>query len=627
MQNTEYREQLNKRLLDLGENISNGSSRGVPDVEKTYEILRDVKEEAGDTGVFLPFREANKLLGLSEYEELMVCVLWYRQVNVQESISVERLLGIAEPYQKKNSFSPLPICFHGDREAVVLSPVYLSFLQDRIPNLPEGMELLFPAKEKIYGNLYQAESIGKIMNQKEITNAKIALVISGAPGSGRHFLMEQVCAREQLPALLVHTKNHDFSMRQLNEMLLCVMLQAALPIIDMGGDLQTELLQKLSSQYSLLVIIKDSSLYLAEDIGYGIIEKKLEKPDKITKLQIIEDALQQYQCEEMLPKEISREQMAGKQMETGEFIRYIRNICLELLTGNTKIQKQIYQTGSLHLDLLPVTRTFAELKLPKQQFSQLHRICDMIAAKEDVMQKWGFGRKFSYGNGMAILFYGAPGTGKTMAAQVMANELGMPLYRVDLSQLISKYIGETQKNIGRIFDEADKCDCILLFDEADAIFAKRSDVSDAQDRYSNAETAYLLQRIEQYSGVSILATNLLQNFDEAFRRRISYMVHFPMPDMTLRQAMWEDIYPAEAKISSDMDYPTLAQAFELSGAAIKNAALHAAYLAMADGTDIGMKQVLESIANEYNKTGKSINKEQQELMNAYLQAGQQKTNN
>lgn len=150
------------------------------------------------------------------------------------------------------------------------------------------------------------------------------------------------------------------------------------------------------------------------------------------------------------------------------------------------------------------------------------------------MEEWGFGNKFSYGNGMSVLFYGAPGTSKTMAAQVMANRLGLPLLRVDLSQVTSKYIGETQKNIGKIFNEADKCECILLFDEADAIFAKRSDVSDAQDKYSNAETAYLLQRIEQYAGVSILATNLLQNFDDAFRRRISYMVHFPMPDEKLR---------------------------------------------------------------------------------------------
>ena len=188
---------------------------------------------------------------------------------------------------------------------------------------------------------------------------------------------------------------------------------------------------------------------------------------------------------------------------------------------------------------------------------------------------------------------------------------------MDLSQLISKYIGETQKNIGKIFDEAEKCDCILLFDEADAIFTKRSDVSDAQDRYSNAETAYLLQRIEAYAGVSILATNLLQNFDEAFRRRISYMVHFPMPDVTLRKELWETIFPKETPISMEVDPLMLAQAFELSGASIKNAALHGALLASAEGSDVRMCHILDGIRNEYGKQGKSFSSTQRELLDAY----------
>ena len=270
------------------------------------------------------------------------------------------------------------------------------------------------------------------------------------------------------------------------------------------------------------------------------------------------------------------------------------------------------------LQLLPATRSFAELKLPVTQYQKLQQICRMISAKEQVLEQWGFGQKFSYGNGISILFYGAPGTGKTMAAQVMANELGMPLYRVDLSQLISKYIGETQKNIGRIFEEADKCDCILLFDEADAIFTKRSDVSDAQDRYSNAETAYLLQRIEQYSGVSILATNLLQNFDDAFRRRISYMVHFPMPDAALRKELWESIFPKDTPVAGEVDALMLAQAFELSGASIKNAALHGALLAASEGVPVGMKHLLGGIENEYGKQGKNFSTSQRELLEAFL---------
>ena len=159
--------------------------------------------------------------------------------------------------------------------------------------------------------------------------------------------------------------------------------------------------------------------------------------------------------------------------------------------------------------------------------------------------------------------------------------------------MVSKYVGETQKNIGKIFDEADKCDCILLFDEADAIFSKRSEVSDAQDRYSNAEIAYLLQRMEQYQGVSILATNLLQNFDEAFRRRISYMVHFPMPDAALREELWNSIFPGKTKL----------------GAACR---------ASAQESPVKMCHILEGIGNEYAKQGRSMSAAQKELIEAYI---------
>ena len=302
----------------------------------------------------------------------------------------------------------------------------------------------------------------------------------------------------------------------------------------------------------------------------------------------------------------------------GAYLRYLNTIRAELETGTIRAEHVQVPSTSTSLNLLPATRTFEELKLPKTQYEQLRKISKMIASREAVMSKWGFANKFSYGNGMSVLFYGAPGTGKTMAAQVLAHELGMPLYRVDLSQLISKYIGETQKNIGKIFDEAEKCDCILLFDEADAIFTKRSDVSDAQDRYSNAETAYLLQRIEAYAGVSILATNLLQNFDEAFRRRISYMVHFPMPDVNLRRELWETIFPKETPISKEVDALMLAQAFELSGASIKNAALHGALLASAEGSDVRMCHILDGIRNEYGKQGKSFSSTQKELLDAYV---------
>ncbi|MFR9189906.1 MAG: ATP-binding protein [Anaerotruncus massiliensis (ex Togo et al. 2019)] len=199
-----------------------------------------------------------------------------------------------------------------------------------------------------------------------------------------------------------------------------------------------------------------------------------------------------------------------------------------------------------------------DLVLPPEQKRQLESLCAFARGRETVWKRWG-SRHDPRRSGADRPLLRRGGTGKTLAASVVADELGLPLYRVDLSQLISKYIGETQKNIGRIFDAAENADCILFFDEADALFSRRTEAADAQDRYANAEIAYLLQRTEQYDGIILLATNLLQNFDEAFRQRIGFMIRFPTPDEAMREALWRGIFP-EAPLY-DIDYPLLARSW------------------------------------------------------------------
>jgi SpoVK/Ycf46/Vps4 family AAA+-type ATPase len=222
------------------------------------------------------------------------------------------------------------------------------------------------------------------------------------------------------------------------------------------------------------------------------------------------------------------------------------------------------------------------------------------------MDDWGFDRKLATGKGVAALFAGASGTGKTMAAEVMAHELGLDLYRIDLASVVSKYIGETEKNLDRIFTAAETSNAILFFDEADALFGKRSEVRDSHDRYANLEISYLLQKMEQYDGITILATNLRQNLDEAFVRRLAFHVHFPFPDEADRLRIWRGIWPAAAPLGADVELDFLARQFKLSGGNIKNVALAASFLAAADGGHISMAHLFHATRREYQKMGKVL---------------------
>jgi SpoVK/Ycf46/Vps4 family AAA+-type ATPase len=203
-----------------------------------------------------------------------------------------------------------------------------------------------------------------------------------------------------------------------------------------------------------------------------------------------------------------------------------------------------------------------------------------------------------------MLFAGPSGTGKTMAAEIIANELGLDLYKIDLATVVSKYIGETEKNLNKIFKEAWDSNSILFFDEADAIFGKRSEVRDSHDRYANIEIAYLLQKMEEYQGIVILATNLRKNLDEAFARRMQFSVEFLLPEEPDRYQIWQRVFPKEAPISEDVDLNFMARQFKVSGGNIKNIVLGAAFLAAEDGGRINIEHLIRATRREYQKMGK-----------------------
>ncbi|MCP4156519.1 MAG: ATP-binding protein [bacterium] len=247
--------------------------------------------------------------------------------------------------------------------------------------------------------------------------------------------------------------------------------------------------------------------------------------------------------------------------------------------------------------------TWDDIVLPPEKLQQLREIHNYVKYRHIVYHDWGFDAKFSLGKGLNVLFSGASGTGKTMAAEIIANLLKLELYKIDLSSIVSKYIGETEKNLGKIFKEAETANAILFFDEADALFGKRSEVKDAHDRYANIEINYLLQKMEEHEGIVILTTNLRKNIDEAFTRRMHYSVDFPFPDQEYRLRIWQNIFPQKTPRDNDIDYPFLAKKFKISGGNIKNIALNTAFLAADDGKQIRMAHIVKAIKREYQKIG------------------------
>jgi SpoVK/Ycf46/Vps4 family AAA+-type ATPase len=251
-----------------------------------------------------------------------------------------------------------------------------------------------------------------------------------------------------------------------------------------------------------------------------------------------------------------------------------------------------------------LVHSWDDLILPRELLQRVREVVAAIKHRHVVYSGWGFEDKIASGKGIKVLFAGASGTGKTMTAGVMARDLELDLYKIDLSGVVSKYIGETEKNLDRIFRAAQSSNAILFFDEADALFGKRSEVKDAHDRYANIEVAYLLQKIEEYEGAVILASNLSRNIDGAFSRRMHYVVEFPVPDERSRERLWRGMFPARAPLAKDVDFDFIAKQFTISGGEIRNVVLDAAFLAAQHGQAITMRQIVIALAHQMMKQGK-----------------------
>jgi len=327
-------------------------------------------------------------------------------------------------------------------------------------------------------------------------------------------------------------------------------------------------------------------------------------------------AWREVRCRDQIASDEDWRQAIGRPGEPGHQLdrEQLRLVGTALAAGTLTVPGAVRRLAAGHLDGLALrttpTQGWPDLILPTDQLAQLRELASRYRGRSTVYGTWGFSSHPS--TGIVALFSGQSGTGKTLAAEVIAGELGLDLYKVDLSAVVSKYIGETEKNLNKIFDAARAAEVVLFFDEADALFGKRSEVSDAHDRYANIEVAYLLQRLEAHDGVVIMATNLQRNIDAAFLRRISVAVDFPSPDERHRRAIWAQHFPVTAPMAApeapggadpvDLDF--LAANFAITGGMIRNAVIGSAFLAAAEGSMIGMEQVIRSVKREFQKAGR-----------------------
>jgi len=461
--------------------------------------------------------------------------------------------------------------------------------------------------------------------QTDTRDGKLVLSLHGPPGAGKRELAREVCTRLGVPLLSLSADSlgaaPDRRLRlHLREGLL---QQAAVQILDadvLGRSENHALLTELSSAVAdfgwLVFLIGEVEFNGADELA-GVVVQSVEVtlPDVPRSAAIWRSSLAGHVGD----PGTWADDLAGRfrlpaaritaAVELAENYRVTRQEtrALTLADVAAACRRQSNQKLSERAVKVQPVCGWGDLVLPEDRLAQLRDICAQVRHHYRVYVGWGFGAKLRRGKAISALFSGPSGTGKTMAAEVLAHDLQLDLYKVDLSGVVSKYIGETEKNLAKIFAEAETGNAILFFDEADALFGKRTEVSDAHDRYANIETSYLLQRIEDYQGVVLFATNLRQNIDEAFTRRIRFVVQFPFPEADSRLRIWQTLFPPPAPVSAAVDLGSLARALPVAGGSIKNIVLHAAFLAAADDGVIDRRHVLRGARLEFDKIGKLWN--------------------
>ena len=449
-------------------------------------------------------------------------------------------------------------------------------------------------------------------------------ILQGARGSGRRALADLICRRIAIKPVIIDIDSLDEeeSASEIKRAFSRAAIRSA-PVLIEGYDSSGQEAGRERARAALLKAIKSfSGPVILSSQGPVHLKGRLQARSTVIEIPAMDYAVRRRIWQEIISSKIGSKSGDGIASEVAARFRLTPGRMMEAFSsarrmaalegrespGADDIYRACRMESSRNLSSLArriePRRRLDEVVLPPDKMEQLREIESHIKNRGLVYVDWGFEKKLSLGRGLNVLFSGSSGTGKTMAAEALAREIGLDLYKIDLSSMVSKYIGETEKNLKKIFDEAEESNAILFFDEADALFGKRSDVKDAHDRYANVEISYLLQKMEEHEGIVILATNLSRNMDEAFMRRMQFVVEFPFPEEDYRLQIWKSLLPEEAPVDGSLDLDFLAEKLKLSGGSIKNILVAAAFLAAEDAGVIGMKHLVKAAWKEMRKMGK-----------------------
>jgi SpoVK/Ycf46/Vps4 family AAA+-type ATPase len=450
------------------------------------------------------------------------------------------------------------------------------------------------------------------------------LLVQGPEGSGRRSLVEGAAAAASLRMLRVRCGDLPRDPHELGRAAAAIgreaLLASAVLVLDqidqLGADpemgradrsaaLDRALLDDYRGPIAAIAARTDSRPI---SIARGFVPIELAVPPEAVRAELWRRALGDTAPPDISDRAAARYPITGgliaRSAESARVAARARNAAV----GADDVHAGVRSTLDSKLSNLGVRlqwkQKWTDLVLPEDAGDEIREFIARVRHRRRVYDEWGFARKVAKGLGLSALFSGPPGTGKTMVAGLIADELALDLYQIDLSRIVSKYVGETEKNLASLFDAAEAGHAVLLFDEADSLFAKRTEVKSSVDRYANLEVNYLLQRMEMFAGITILTTNLDTSIDEAFRRRLSFRITFPMPEGPERQKLWQTMVPTEAAVEANVDYRMLADRFEMSGGYIRNAVVRAAFLAAEEGNTIGMRHLIRAANLEYAAMGK-----------------------